>query len=333
MKFQEEGLVVADVSLTIKTALTCIKSFAGNNGPSFHKLSNYEIIEGLVAGPTTREIYKLTGGNGELTVERQKLITKLCENLEVCFEDTTQGLIKCTSIANFRMWPDKEEELHGYGDDMIKEIVEHFENYFEDKDQILAEWPLLRNGVFEAFQKEFGNLSWQKVHRRFGNEYPHALSIFDLVLSIPATSTACERGFTHMKLIKSNQRSLLKEAQLSTCLTIKLEGSSIKDFNPDKAINLWFQKASRRPGTSASVENRNEVSQAGDISAEMDEDNQADVLLLNEPNIQVHNEGINIPDAGDAYQLVQVAHDSDYESDFDSDGEAENEIFDMIAKY
>ena len=102
------------------------------------------------------------------------------------------------------MWPDKEEDLHGYGDDMIKEIVEHFENYFEDKDQILAEWPLLRNGVFEAFQKEFGNLSWQKVHRRFGNKYPHALSIFDLVLSIPTTSTACERGFTHMKLIKSN---------------------------------------------------------------------------------------------------------------------------------
>ena len=72
-------------------------------------------------------------------MERQKLITKLCEKLEVCFEDTTQGLIKCTSIANFQMWPDKEEDLHGYGDDMIKEIVEHFENYFEDKDQILAE--------------------------------------------------------------------------------------------------------------------------------------------------------------------------------------------------
>ena len=81
------------------------------------------------------------------------------------------------------------------------------------------------------------------------------------------------------------------------------------------------------------MENRNEVSQARDISAQMDEDNQAYVLLLNEPNIQVHNEGINIPDAADAYQLVQVAHDSDYESDFDSDGEDENEIFDMIAKY
>ena len=49
--------------------------------------------------------------------------------------------------------------------------------------------------------------------------------------------------------IQSKDHRLLKEAQLSNCLTIKLEGSSIKDFNPDKAINLWFQKASRRPGT------------------------------------------------------------------------------------
>ena len=75
--------MVADVSLTIKTALTCIKSFAGNNGPSFLKLSNYEIIEGLVAGPTTREIYKLTGGNGELTVERQKLINPRTDQVHI----------------------------------------------------------------------------------------------------------------------------------------------------------------------------------------------------------------------------------------------------------
>ena len=70
----------------------------------------------------------------------------------------------------------------------------------------------LGHGVCYSTNEEFGNLSWQKVHRRFGNEYRHALSIFDLVLSIPVTSTACERGFTHMKLIKSNRRSLLKEA-------------------------------------------------------------------------------------------------------------------------
>ena len=67
----------------------------------------------------------------------------------------------------------------------------------------------------------------------------------------------------------------------------------------------------------------------------MDESIQSSVLLLNEPNIQVLNKGINIQDAGDTYQLVQYAHDSDYESDFDrsSDGKDKNKIFDMITKF
>ena len=90
------------------------------------------------------------------------------------------------------MWPDKEEHLEGYGDDMVKEIVEHYKDYFEDKEKVKAEWPLLRNAVFEAFFKEFETLTWQKVNRRFGNEYSHVLSLFDLILSIPATSAACE---------------------------------------------------------------------------------------------------------------------------------------------
>ena len=63
------------------------------------------------------------------------------------------------------------------------------------------------------------------------------------------------------------------------------------------------------------------------------EDNQANVLILNEPHFQIHNEGINIPDSGYAYQLVQIAHDSDYESNFHCDDEDENEIFDMITEY
>ena len=36
---------------------------------------------------------------------------------------------------------------------------------------------------------------------------------------------------------------------------IKLEGSSIDDINSDAAINLWFEKTERRPGSSKSAQN------------------------------------------------------------------------------
>ena len=80
------------------------------------------------------------------------------------------------------------------------------------------------------------------------------LNFFDLILTIPATSAACEWGFTHMKLVKSQQRSSLKEDIVSDCLMIKLEGDSIKDFNPDASIQYWFDVV-RRPGGSQTMEN------------------------------------------------------------------------------
>ena len=83
----------------------------------------------------------------------------------------------------------------------------------------------------------------------------HVLNFFNLILTIPATSVACEQGFTHMKLVKSQQRSSLKEDIVSDCLMIKLEGDSIKDFNPDASIQYWFDVIARRPGGSQTMEN------------------------------------------------------------------------------
>ena len=58
-----------------------------------------------------------------------------------------------------------------------------------------------------------------------------------------------------MKLIKSHQRSSLKEDVLSDCLMINLEGESIQNFNPDEAISYWFDVIARRLGGSQAKEN------------------------------------------------------------------------------
>ena len=93
------------------------------------------------------------------------------------------------------------------------------------------------------------------MNRQFNTEYGCVLNLFDLILSIPATSVACNRGFTHMKLVRSDHRTLLNASTLSNCLILKLVGSSIDDFNPDAAINLWFEKTKRRSGINKSTQN------------------------------------------------------------------------------
>ena len=39
--------------------------------------------------------------------------------------------------------------LLGFGDDMIKTLVDHFDTYLDDPDTTQAEWPLLRTAVFD----------------------------------------------------------------------------------------------------------------------------------------------------------------------------------------
>ena len=115
----------------------------------------------------------------------------------------------------------------------------------------------------------------------------------------------------------TNRGTLLKEKQLANCLMIKLEGPCMKEFSPDKAVDLWFQKVVRRPGKSASQED--EASHSA--SRNLNDEAQYEVLLIEEDNtVGENNDNIQpaaaaVVQAGDVYGLVQEPDDSDYESD------------------
>ena len=228
LKFQEEGSVVSDVSLSIKTAIGRIKSLANQDGPFLKTIGQFEECTAPSAGATTRSTYKLTGGNSLPQGERMRFISQLCDALNVRFQDTRNGLIHATSIANFKTWPLDEIELEWFGNDEIGILLDQFKCYLPEAEVVKSEWPLLRAGIFEVFSKKMEMLTWQQVNRRFQGDYPHILDLFDLILTIPATSTACERGFSHMKMIKTDRHSRMKEEALSNCLTIKLEAPVYK---------------------------------------------------------------------------------------------------------
>ena len=65
--------------------------------------------------------------------------------------------------------------------------------------------------IYYRFSKVFDTLISQQENRRFQHKYPNILSLFNLILTIPMTSTACERGFTHLKLVKSGRRTHMSE--------------------------------------------------------------------------------------------------------------------------
>ena len=159
--------------------------------PFYKKLGEFEKCEYPTPGSNTRKTYKLMGSDGQISSSREKFINLLCEKLKTCFEDT-EDTVSATSIANFKQWPLNEKALEDFGDTMIKDIIDHYENVLDNSDEARAEWQLLRMGIMEIFSKKLESLSWEQVNRRFRNEYPNILNVFDLILALPATSTACE---------------------------------------------------------------------------------------------------------------------------------------------
>ena len=112
---------------------------------------------------------------------------------------------------------------------------------------------------------------------------------------------------------------------MSDCLIIKLEGDSIKDFNPDATIQYWFDVIARRPGGSQTMENIKHAKEASTvIEASTSQEVEDEVEMVQEMDAVEDIE----------YDLGENAEeDSDYKSDFDSGKEDSNDIFDTIAKY
>lgn len=91
--------------------------------------------------------------------------------------------------------------------------------------------------------------TWPTVNRMLRHQCPDVLDLFDALLTIPATTADCERGFSVMKQMKSDWRSRLKGETLSDLLKTQLCSPDIKDFDPTKAIDIWHADSlrSRRP--------------------------------------------------------------------------------------
>lgn len=71
-------------------------------------------------------------------------------------------------------------------------------------------------------------VTWPKLNKKYGDQYGNILSVIDLVLTKPSSSTECERGFSFMKKLKTDIRNKLSEKSLSDNMVVQLESSPIE---------------------------------------------------------------------------------------------------------
>lgn len=69
--------------------------------------------------------------------------------------------------------------------------------------------------------------------------------LIELMLVISPSTAQCERGFSQMKLIKTELRNGLSDDSLRMLMAIKHHGPSLENFVADRAIDFWLGSGKR----------------------------------------------------------------------------------------
>ena len=92
-------------------------------------------------------------------------------------------------------------------------------------------------------------LSWEEVNLSFGTQCPNVLGLIDLILTLPASTTYAERGFSHLRFVKSDWRRRLSDIHLSDLMRVLLEIPDVDQVDPLSAVKHWNHAGpkARRP--------------------------------------------------------------------------------------
>lgn len=222
-----------------------------------------------------------TVSNAEADRDKADLLSGLIEE----FESRYESLKSCDHFLVFdpSTWPQAMQDLHSFGNTTISDILKRYEAILQlNKDITLTEWMRLKQSA-----KRLGAYSVYDLVQIVNNPsnldaYSNIKELVELSLALPLSSAACERGFSHLNIIKTKYRSRLSHARLSALMHIHLSKQTTETFNPQPAVDLWMETANRRlnqgqggPSTAAAASATQDTA-AEDSERDTEEDNGGD---------------------------------------------------------
>ena len=130
-------------------------------------------------------------------------------------------------------------------------VNEQFVKQGIEVEEILVEWRALKRKLpsLDLDWEHPENLSWENVISLVSaDDFFNFISLIDF-LGTFISSAEAERGFSLLKVIKTDKRSQLQQRPLQDQLLAKLEGPAIANFDPVPTIESWSRsgKRAKRP--------------------------------------------------------------------------------------
>ena len=98
----------------------------------------------------------------------------------------------------------------------------------------------------------------------------YSLLLSELLFSLPFTTSAVERAFSKLKIIKTDRRCSLHTSTLDDLMEINIEGPTFENFSSSASVDLWWADRIRRPNQSSSVRPSSSVPDSEDQGTSTD---------------------------------------------------------------
>lgn len=236
---------VAEVADQLDAQIAVLETYSDQCGPKLQKVRGVDQLDGVALKDDR-------GRFAHATIEdiTGNVCRDLISSLTVRF-DMDDAIIAATSLANKKTWPMKIEDATHFGNDNIVVLLHHFKANLKhadiDVDCIPPEWTMLKRVLYKRHPDDIQSMSWAAINRQYRTDIaPNFLRLIDLILTIPATSAEAERGFSALKLLKTDTRNRLQEDSLNTLLRIVLLSPTEQEFDPSPAVQHWFNATTRR---------------------------------------------------------------------------------------
>ncbi|KAL5496819.1 hypothetical protein EMCRGX_G013181 [Ephydatia muelleri] len=173
----------------------------------------------------------------QLKADMKCLVDGLTAQLEVRLGENGSDECNAFSLPTLLASPDRG----------CKHFGPILENCGVDASVAQTEWDLLKDVVYSLKAKvPPKEPEWVDVFKKAQDSCPNVLQLVDLLLSLPASSADCERGFSLTKVIKSVWRSRLRDTMVTDLMTIQQHSPEIADFDPTPSILRWKGSCKRR---------------------------------------------------------------------------------------
>lgn len=184
--------------------------------------------------------------------KREEIINALIEAIDKRFAPMEKDpvLKAAGTLLEIDEYPRTREELALFGVEQLTLLMQHFAAILQNAG---CDIPSVGD-EFKAFKAHVHAHKTTPIENYFQSEdltrrFENYLMLVEILLALPISSAACERGFSCMKRVKSDWRSSLTPSMLRMLMFIAIEGCPLEEFNSIPVLDRWWRTGrAKRPG-------------------------------------------------------------------------------------